>query len=185
MVTIASLWLAILVSGIAVWLASSVVWMVLPFHKSDFKAVSDEVAARDALKDLAPGMYNIPHMASRDDAKTPEGAQKFEEGPNAFITVLPTGKPNMGKQLTIWFVYSLLVGTIVAYLTSRTLDAGAEYLAVFRIAGTTAWLAYGMAAVQDAIWLGRPWSFVLKGQFDALLYGLLTAGVFGWLWPVA
>ncbi|MEN8143904.1 MAG: hypothetical protein ABFS14_03040 [Gemmatimonadota bacterium] len=185
MVTIASLWLVILLSAVAVWLASAVVWMVLPFHKSDFKAVSNEPAAREALKGLAPGMYNIPHMASWDDAKTPEGAQKFSEGPNAFLTVLPNRHPNMGKQLTIWFVFSLIVGTIVAYLASRTVAAGSDYLSVFRIAGTTAWLAYGMAAVQDAIWFGKPWSFVMKGQFDALLYGLLTAGVFGWLWPAA
>lgn len=184
MVTIASLWFAIVISAVVVFAASTVVWMVLPFHKSDFKPVSDEAAARAALKGLAPGMYNIPHMASWDEAKTPEGAQKLEQGPNAFLTVVPNGKPNMGKQLSIWFVYSLIVGTIVAYLTSRTLGAGADYLSVFRIAGTTAWLAYGMAAVQDAIWLGRPWSYVLKGQFDAVLYGLLTAGVFGWQWPV-
>ena len=42
-----------------------------------------------------------------------------------------------------------------------------------------------MTTVPDAIWFGRPWSFVMKGQFDALLYALLTAGVFGWMWPVA
>ncbi len=185
MVTIASLWLAILVSAVVVWLASSVVWMLLPYHRSDFRALSNETAARDALRGMVPGMYNIPHMESWNEAKTPEGMQKLEEGPNAFITILPTGKPNMGKQLSIWFVYSVVVSIIVAYLTTRTIAPGAEYLAVFRIAGTTAWLAYGMAAVQDAIWFGRPWSFVMKGQFDALLYALLTAGVFGWLWPVA
>ena len=40
-----------------------------------------------------------------------------------------------------------------------------------------------MAVVQDAIWFGRPWSSAWKVLGDALLYGLMTAGVFGWLWP--
>jgi hypothetical protein len=71
----------------------------------------------------------------------------------------------------------------VAYLTGRTLSPGTEYLTVFRVAGTTAWLAYGAASVTDAIWFGRPWSSVVKTLIDALIYGMLTAGVFGWLWP--
>jgi hypothetical protein len=28
-----------------------------------------------------------------------------------------------------------------------------------------------------------PWSIVLKESFDGLIYSLLTAGTFGWLWP--
>ena len=48
---------------------------------------------------------------------------------------------------------------------------------------TTAWLAYGAAYVSDAIWFGRTWKAIGKFQFDALLYGLVTAGIFGWLWP--
>ena len=62
-------------------------------------------------------------------------------------------------------------------------DPAVRRLAVFRITGTVAWLAYGAATVPDAIWFGRPWSAIGKNIFDALMYGLLTAGVFGWLWP--
>jgi hypothetical protein len=57
------------------------------------------------------------------------------------------------------------------------------YLQVFRVAGTVAFLAYSGAHVPGAIWFGRPLGSALKEVADGLLYGLLTAGAFGWLWP--
>ena len=184
MVTIGSLWLAILLSSLFAWIASALVWTVLPHHKKDFKAVPDEEAARNALgSDLAPGQYNIPHAESQADMKNPEIVKKFKDGPNAFVTVLPKGIPNMGKSMGLSFVFNLFIGLVVAYLASRTLDASAAYLTVFRVVGTTAWLGYGTAVIQDAIWFGRPWSYVGKNLVDALFYALLTGGTFGWLWP--
>lgn len=183
MVTITSLWLAILLSAVIVWVASFLVWMVMPYHKNDYRGLPDEGAVLGAMQNLAPGQYNFPHLASRADLKQPEVAAKFESGPAGFLTVVPRGAPNMGKGMALSFLYFLLVGVCVAYLTGRTLSPGTEYLTVFRVAGTTAWLAYGAASVTDAIWFGRPWSSVAKTLIDALIYGLLTAGVFGWLWP--
>lgn len=185
MVTIPSLWFAIVLSAVIVWIASFIVWSVLPHHKSDYKSLPNEEAALGALKpqNLAPGQYNIPHLASRDALKQPEVRKKFEDGPSGFLTVLPRGVPAMGKNMVLSFIYYILVGIVVAYIASRTLSMGAEYLAVFRITGTVAWLAYGAAVVQDAIWFGKPWSSTVKQLIDALIYGLLTAGVFGWLWP--
>ncbi|MCG8608208.1 hypothetical protein MJD09_24895 [bacterium] len=184
MVTITALWLAILVSAALAWIASALVWTVLPHHKKDFEGVPDEEAARNALTgDLAPGQYNIPHVESQEQMKQPEVVKKFDDGPVGFLTVLPKGVPNMGKNMGLSFVYNIFVSIVVAYLASRTLDADASYLSVFRIAGTTAWLAYGTAVIPDAIWFGRPWSAIGKNLGDALLYGLLTAGAFGWLWP--
>jgi hypothetical protein len=29
----------------------------------------------------------------------------------------------------------------------------------------------------------QPWSMTFKEVIDGLVYGLLTAGTFGWLWP--
>jgi hypothetical protein len=100
-----------------------------------------------------------------------------------FLTVMPRGVPAMGSKIALSFVFYLFISTVVAYVASRTLDPGAGYLAVFRVAGTVAWLAYGTATVPHAIWFGRPWSGIVKGLLDALAYGLLTAGFFGWLWP--
>ncbi len=187
MVTIGALWLAILLSGVLVWIASFLVWVVLPHHKSDFKALPDEDAARKALtpQDLAPGQYNIPHCVSQAELKKPEMQKKFEEGPAGFFTVVPKGLPAMGKNMALSFVYYLVIGFLVAYVASRFLEPDTEYLRVFRLTGTVAWLAYGTGVIPLSVWFGRPWSAAWKDLADALLYGLLTAGVFGWLWPPA
>ena len=185
MVTIGALWLPILLASIAVWVASALVWMVMPHHKSDYAELLDEDAARQALapQNLAPGLYNVPHVVAQSDLQNPEIVRKFEEGPVGFLTVLPRGVPAMGSKVALSFVFYFFISAIVAYMASRTLDPGADYLAVFRVTGTVAWLAYGTATVPDAIWFGRPWSGIVKGLLDALAYGLLTAGFFGWLWP--
>jgi len=39
MVSVGALWLPILLSGAVVFVASSLVWMVLPHHKSDWAAL--------------------------------------------------------------------------------------------------------------------------------------------------
>jgi hypothetical protein len=185
MITIISLWLPILLSAIVVWIASAIVWMALPHHKSDYRGLPDEEAARTAMKtqDLPPGQYDIPHLPSRSSLKQPEYQKKFEEGPVGFLTVLPKGIPGMGKSMVLSLVYYLVISIFAAYLASRTLAPGAEYLSVFRLTGTVAWLAYGFAIFPDVIWFGRPWSFAFKNLFDALFYALLTAGMFGALWP--
>ena len=185
MVAIPELWPAILVSAVLVWIASAVIWMVLPHHKSDFMGLPDEEAARSALQpqNLAPGQYNIPHMPSWDAVKEPENQEKFARGPVAFMTVLPNRAPAMGKAMALSFVFYLVVSGMVAYLAGRSLSPGTDYLMVFRVAGTVAWLAYGWARIPQAIWFGLPWSQVIKQLFDGLVYGLLTAGAFGWLWP--
>jgi len=185
MVTIVELWLPILLSTVAVWFASFLIWAVLPIHKSDYKSLPDEEAARNALtpQDIPAGQYNIPHLTEMAQMKEPENIKKYKEGPIAFITVLPKGVPGMGRNMILSVLYYLLMSVVVAYITSRTLSAGTDYLAVFRVTGTVAWLGYGTGIIPDAIWFGRPWSSTFKILFDALIYGLLTAGFFGWLWP--
>lgn len=185
MVTIMSLWLAILVSAVFVWIASALLWTILPNHKKDYKSLPDEDAARNALKpqDLKPGQYVMPYVTEMKQMKDKEVAKKFEEGPVAYMTVLPKGMPSMGKNMVISLLYYIIVGIFVAYLASRFMSVGTEYLTVFRLTGTVAFVAYGMGIVPDAIWFGRPWSTVFKHLFDALVYSLLTAGTFGWLWP--
>ena len=49
MVTIASLWLSIFLASFLVFIASAIIWTVMPHHKSDFKSLPDETAARKAL----------------------------------------------------------------------------------------------------------------------------------------
>ncbi len=178
---IVSLWLPILVSAIITFIASAAVWTVLPWHKSDYKKTNDEEGVRSALKGADPGLYTVPHCADAAALQDEEVRQKFVDGPQAFITVVPNGVPQMGPKLAMSFLYNVFVGVLCAYIVSRTLDAEASYLAVFRISGTVAWIAYGIAFIQDSVWFGKPWSVTAKNLLDALIYGLLTGGVFGWL----
>ena len=115
------------------------------------------------------------------ELEKPELQQKYKEGPIAFITILPSGLPAMGSKLALMFAYNLLVAVVCAYFVSRTAAPDADYLAIFRISGTVAFVAYGMAFVQDSIWFGRPWSSTVKTFLDALIYAGLIGGAFGWL----
>jgi hypothetical protein len=179
--SIAALWLPILVSAVIVFVASALVWMLMPWHKSDFGKIPDEERARAALRGLPVGLYMMPYCKSPADLKDEAMRQKFVDGPLAYVTVAPSGIHSMAPKMVLSIVYYLVVGVICAYVVSRTLAPGTEYLQVFRIAGTTAFIAYGLAYVQESIWFSRPWSITIKNLGDALLYGLLTGGTFGWL----
>jgi hypothetical protein len=108
---------------------------------------------------------------------------KYTQGPVGILTIFPTGPVNMPKFLVLWFGYCLVISFFVAYLTFHTIPPGADYVAVFRVAGTAAFLGYGLGHLSNGIWKGQTWSVTLKEVFDGLVYGLLTAGTFGWLWP--
>ena len=179
--SIVSLWLPILVSSIFVFFASAAVWMAMPWHKKDFNKSADEDAVRAALKGSAPGLYMVPHSVDPKDLEDPVKKQKFVDGPVAYVTVAPSGVPKMGSKLLLSFLYYVGVGMLCSYFVTRTVAADADYLAVFRVAGTVAWAAYGIAYIQESIWFGRAWSLTAKNLFDALIYALLTGGVFGWL----
>ena len=184
MVSLAALWIPIVLSAVIVFIASSIIHMVLPYHRSDYKKLpeEDKVLAAMRTAGLTRGVYMFPHC-SHKDMKSPEVLEKQKLGPIGSITVFPTGPINMPKYLAMWFVYCLVVGVFTAYLTGHTVAQGTPYLAVFRVAGTTAFMAYGVGQLSNGIWAGQPWSTVLKHVFDGLVFGLLTAGTFGWLWP--
>ena len=112
---IADLWLPILVSAVIVFIASALVWTVLPWHKTDFSKTGDEEGVRSALKGATPGYYMVPYCTDPAELKNEAMAQKYIDGPQAFITVVPNGLPNMGPKLVMSFIYNLLVGVICAY----------------------------------------------------------------------
>ncbi|UCH85337.1 MAG: hypothetical protein JSW50_06520 [Candidatus Latescibacterota bacterium] len=185
MVTIASLWLPILLSAVLVFVVSSIIHMLLPYHKSDFGKIPNEDQAMDALREfnIPPGDYVMPCAGSSQEMKSPDFVEKTKKGPIIFMTVLPSGSFAMGKSLALWFLYSVVVSVFAAYITSRAVEAGAEYLTVFRFAGATAFFCYAIALWQNSIWYKRAWSSTLKNTFDGFVYGLCTAGTFAWLWP--
>jgi hypothetical protein len=125
----------------------------------------------------------MPRPASSQAMRSPEFQEKMKRGPVVVMTMLPSGVRGMGKNLAQWFVYCVVVGGFTAYVTGRALPAAAPYLAVFRFAGVTAFIGYSLALWQMSIWYRRAWLTTIKGTIDGLIYGLLTAGTFGWLWP--
>jgi hypothetical protein len=182
-VELTALWLPILLSGVAVFIISSLIWAVIQYHNSDWRALPDEEAARAALRSATPGQYAVPYAAD-NAAKADEAWQaKYKEGPAAMIVVVPHGDLAMGKQLGQWFAWCLLISLFVAYIAGTTLAAGADYLKVFQITSTTAILAYGGGVGMNMIWFGATGGRTVKDLLDALIYGLVTAGIFGWLWP--
>lgn len=184
---LSDLWLPILLSAVFVFVASSILHMVIPIHKSDFKKLSgeDQVLETMRAQGVQPGEYMFPCAGSLKDAGTPEMIAKFKKGPVGIMTVMPSGAPAMGKNLMQWFVYSILISVFTAYIAWHGLTRPAEYLAVFRITGTVAVMAYGFSNIPNSIWKGVSWSTTAKFIFDGVIYGLLTAGTFGWLWPDA
>lgn len=183
MVPVTALWLPIMLSAVIVFIASSIIHMVLPHHKSDYRRVPDEEKARTALRaaGLTRGLYMVP-FGTHKEMKSPEMTAKYNEGPVATMTVFPNGTPVIAKFMGMWFGYLVIISFFVAYLTGRTVMAGAPYPAVFRVAGTAAFLTYGLGPLANGIWKGQPWGVVIKEAIDGLVYALLTGGTFGWLW---
>ncbi len=107
----------------------------------------------------------------------------MNKGPVVIMTVLPGGQMGMASSMILWFIYSVIIGIFAAYIAGHALVPGAHYLAVFRFAGCTAFVGYSLALMQNSIWYKKKWSATIKSMFDGLIYALLTAGFFGWLWP--
>jgi len=185
MVPLAALWLPILLSAAIVFIVSSIIHMTMPWHENDYERVPDEERLRAALRPLAipPGDYLVPRPSGRQELRAPEFVARVNEGPNLVLTVLPNGPWTMGRNLGLWFVYLVVVAVFAAYVAGRTLPPGADYLAVFRIVGTIAFLGFALALWQMSIWYRRAWSTTVKATIDGLIYALLVAGTFGWLWP--
>ncbi len=185
MVALSALWLPIVLSAVAVFIASSLIHMVIGWHNDDYGKLPDETSVRAAMRDsgLRPGDYAFPCPKSMKEMGSPEMVEKFNEGPVGLMTVRPNGPPAIGKALALWFIYSIVIGVFAAYVAGRTLGPGADYLTVFRVVGTVTFLGYSGAHFADSIWKGTAWLSTAKHILDGLIYGLLTAGVFGWLWP--
>ncbi len=184
MAFLANLWLPILLSAVIVFVASSLMHMLLKYHQSDYRQLPNEENVRATLRaaNLARGLYVFPYCTHKD-MKSPALMEKYKQGPVGFLTIVPNGPPNLPKFLIQWFVFCLLVGFFVAYLAAHTLTPGAEHMAVFQVVGTAAFLAYGLGNLSNGIWKGQTWSATIKEAIDGLVYGLLTAATFAWLWP--
>jgi len=186
MVSLLSLRPPILLSAVIVFVVSSIIHMLLPYHRSDWKGLAKQDEVQEALRpfEIPPGDYFLPHCADFKDRDSPEFKEKWEKGPVMLLTVMANGMPKMAGSLVLWFLYSILVSFCSAYIASRALGEGAhQYLSVFRFVGASAFMGYSLALLQGSIWYKRSWSATLKSMVDGLVYAALTAGTFGWLWP--
>jgi hypothetical protein len=174
----------IVLSAVLVFVASSLIWTVLGADKWHVRRLADEEAVREALSKqaVAPGLYSIPYATDRE-RKEPAVKEKLEKGPVAVLTVRKPGLPNMGVFLGGWFLHLLLVSYVVALVCGQALSRGTPYGLVFRVVGGVAFAGYSLGQIPNAIWWGRPWKSALKEVADGVVYALLTAGTFGWLWP--
>lgn len=187
MIALTHLWLPILLSAVGVFIASSILHMLFQaWHSTDYHGFSneDEVAAAIRKSNPAPGMYMLP-MCKMEDMKKPEMQDKFRQGPIGMMMLRRSGLPNMGPSLLQWFIFILVVSYFCAYVGASTLVAGTAGLQVFRVIGTVGFMAYAFGALPMGIWWGQPWKAVVKDMIDGLIYGLITAAIFAWLWPQA
>lgn len=182
---IAELWIPIVASTVLIFVASSIIHMVIKWHYTDYRAFSNEDAMRATVRaaNPTPGQYVIPYCTDMKDLQKPEMQQKFIEGPIAFVTVRPSGPPKMGGALGMWFAFILAVCLITAYVASRTIPEGASALHVARLVGALSFLAYGAGSIQMGIWMGKPWPVVMKDLIDAVIHAAIAGAIFGWLWP--
>ncbi len=185
MTPIYELWLPILLAAVLVFVVSSLLHMSTPWHKSDYPKIPGEDRFLDALRPMAipPGDYMVPRADSTEQMRSDSFKEKIKRGPVMIVTVWPNGMMSIGRSLGGWFAYCCVVGVFAAYVAGSALPVGARYLEVFRFIGVTAFVGYALALWQMSIWYRRAWTTTLKGTVDGLVYALLSAGVFGWLWP--
>jgi len=185
MVSIAELWLPILVSGVAVFVTSAIIWMALKYHNKDIQTMPQEGEFYDAIKAMSikPGLYMFPGCHGVDIKSDPYKS-RWQSGPWGIITI--AGKqPNFGLNLLRCFIAYLVISAIVAYLTGIGVAPGAEYMEVFRFAGTAALLGHCFGGLANDFFLGKPARFIVTGLIDGVVFALVTAGVFAAMWPGA
>lgn len=186
LVELTELWLPILLSGVAVFVLSFLMWMVMPHHKGDWEGLPDEDGLMDALR--AQGVkpktqYMFPYCHSQELMKDPEWMAKFNRGPKGFLVMKADGEINMGKNMVISTIFNLLTATLVALVATLSVERGAAGADVFWFVTLVAFLANSWALVWGAIWFDRTWGSTLREMFDGLVYGAATGAIFMLLWP--
>jgi len=180
---LSALWLPVLVSAVLVFIASSIIHMVMPWHKNDYRTVPNQDAAMDAIRPLAipPGDYMIPRPTTRDGMKSPEFAEKLKKGPVLMLTVMPNGPWTMGSTFVYWFLYLVLVAALAGHVAWGAHIHGDHKAALFHTVALTAFGGYSLGLWQLSIWYRRAWSTTLKSTFDGVIYALITGATFVWL----
>jgi hypothetical protein len=184
-ITLLQLWMPILLGAFLAWVASALIHVVAKYHNSDYQPLSNEDEVMTAVRNGSPtlGIHSLPYCTDMSEMNKPEVQEKFNKGPVAILTVFPNGLPNMGKLMPQQIGFFLLGCVLIAYCATQVLAADANYMVVFRFVATVGFLAFGWAMIPMSIWYGHSWASTAKYLLDALIYSLVVAGSFAWLWP--
>ena len=179
------LWLPVVAAAVGVFAASSLIHMVIQWHKSEYRKLPNEDAVRDAIRAgaPAPGQYVLPHCADMKDMQSEAMRKKFTEGPIGFLTLKANGAPSMGGSLFLWFCYTLAVAAISGAIAMRVFGAQGSAHGAGHLVGLVSFLAYTGGSVQNGIWMGKPWRGVVLDALDGLIYGAVSMVAFTYLWP--
>lgn len=178
-----SLWLAVILSGAAVWIASALGWMLVGHHGRDWDRLPEEPKVLDTLRNLGipPGSYGFPYMASHKEANTPEGREKWAKGPLGTIRIW--GPTNMGKNMALTALLFLVVSGLIGFQASLCLPRGAGFVKVFQVTGIAGVLAYSFAFIPGDLWFQAKLRATFMNVVDGIVFGLITGVVFATLWP--
>ena len=179
------LWLPILVTAVLVFIASSLIHMVIKWHNSDYKKLSNEDDVRAAIRagSPVPGQYVLPYCSDMKDMQGEAMQKKFIDGPVGMLTLRKNGPPSMGGSLIQWFIYLLIVAAIAGFIALRIYGVQGEAHRAGHLVGLISFLTYTGGSVQMGIWMGKPWGSVAKDVLDALIYATISAFTFQFLWP--
>jgi hypothetical protein len=179
------LWLPIVLSSVFVFIVSAVIHMATPWHSGDYKKIPNQDPVMDSLRSFSipPGDYMVPRADQMKEMRTPEFKEKMDKGPVIVMTVFPTGPWGIGKNLVLWFIYTILISSFAAYMCYHTLPVSASTRNIIRVAGLTSFLGYAPALWQMSIWYRRSWGTTIRATIDGALFAAVTAATFVWLWP--
>jgi hypothetical protein len=177
-----SLWLPIVLSAVALFVASFLSWVVSPLHKRDWIKIPGEDKLLEALRDggVGAGNYTFPAAACAKETKSPEYQAKWEQGPRGVMTVF--GPFSMGTNLGLTMLYFLACSFCLAYLGTIGLAPGTDKLTVFRFFATAGLLTFLPGIVQHSIWFKCR---IAGHVVESIVYGLIVGGIFAGLWPAA
>ena len=185
--SLASLWLPIVLSAVFVFIASALNNMFLKFwHTPDYRKFSNEDEIRAAINagNPEPGQYSLPYC-SPDAMKDPAMKEKFAQGPLGMVNLRRPGSISMGVTFLQWFLFCLLVALFCAMIAAHAVPPGADPHLVFHVTALAAVMAYAFGCFTDAIWWSVPWRSAFKYIVDGIIYAIITGFTFQWLWPAA
>lgn len=185
------LWLPILVSGVAVWFASALAWMAVGHHKKDRDPIPGGTAGEQEFMDavrrmnIQPGNYGFPDFCQHDNLRGKEKMEAlkalYDRRPMGILRIW--GEMNMGTNMLLTFLFYLFTSAVIAYLAWSVMPRGERFGQVFQVVGTAAILAYCFSSFPNDLWFQKKRRAMVMDWIDGIVFGLITAAVFAWLWP--